>query len=234
MTWREKTLVSILLLVARIVAAGIGEFDPALAADLKSLATHISVHADRGGGVMAEAHMTNETAERVYTTIDKSDWGDGPWQDEPDKVQWKDEATGLPCLAKRDERLGHLCGYVGVGPGHAAYEKDYDAVYDLFPSWDHDGYLEVHGGLTYAAHCQHGDEAEAICHVPDPGEPDDVWWLGFDCAHSGDLSPYSLVSDREAGYGPIAGETYRTLDYVRAQCAKLARQLVVVAAGAGS
>lgn len=47
MTWREKTLVSILLLVARIVAAGVGEFDPALAADLKSLATHISVHADR-------------------------------------------------------------------------------------------------------------------------------------------------------------------------------------------
>jgi hypothetical protein len=33
-----------------------------------------------------------------YRTIDKSQWGPGPWQDEPDKKQWQDEATGLPCL----------------------------------------------------------------------------------------------------------------------------------------
>lgn len=33
--------------------------------------------------------------ERSYTTIDKADWGEGPWQTEPDKIQWVDEATGL-------------------------------------------------------------------------------------------------------------------------------------------
>jgi hypothetical protein len=37
-----------------------------------------------------------------WTTIDKSSWGNGPWQTEPDKAQWQDEETGLPCLAVRN------------------------------------------------------------------------------------------------------------------------------------
>ena len=32
-------------------------------------------------------------------------------------------------------------------------------------------------------------EKSGICHIPDQGEPDDVWWLGFDCLHGGDLAP---------------------------------------------
>lgn len=173
--------------------------------------------------------------ERVYTTIDKSGWGDGPWQDEPDKVQWKDEATGLPCLAKRHPRHGHWCGYVGVSEGHPAFEKGYDDVHDLFGPYDSDAYLSVHGGLTYADACEEGDEAASICHVPEPGEPDHVWWLGFDCAHSGDVSPAMEARDRqkyeETGdpfWLPIKypwSDSYRTLDYVRAECASLARQL---------
>lgn len=176
--------------------------------------------------------------ELAYTTVDKSSWGPGVWHDEPDKVQWKDEATDLPCLAKRGPG-GHWCGYVGVSEGHPAFELDYDKVYDLFPSWDDDGYLEVHGGLTYADHCAEGPEESSICPVPDPGEPDHVWWLGFDCAHSGDLSPAYAARDRERYAetgdslwlpipGPWGHDQYRTLDYVRGQNAKLARQLASV------
>lgn len=66
----------------------------------------------------------------VTEPVDKSSWGDGPWQQEPDRAEWTHR--GLPCLA-------------------------------------------VHGGLTYSDRC-HDD----ICHVPAPGEPDDVWWFGFD------------------------------------------------------
>ena len=40
-----------------------------------------------------------------YRTEDKAGWGEGPWQDEPDKVVWVDPATGLDCMAKRN-RLG--------------------------------------------------------------------------------------------------------------------------------
>src|SRR5262249_14225809 len=112
-----------------------------------------------------------------YRTVDKSAWGDGPWQQEPDKRQWADPDTGLPCLILRGP-VGALCGYVGGPPSHPVYGKDYCEVD-----------VSVHGGLSFADRCHRGDEATAICHLPAPGESDDVWWLGFDCAHSGDLAP---------------------------------------------
>lgn len=153
-----------------------------------------------------------------YRTIDKSDWPAGPWNAEPDKKQFTDEATGLPCLIVR-ARHGALCGYVGVAEGHPYYRKDYSQL----PDSDDGQYISVHGGLTFANHCSHSsDESRGICHLPEPGEPDSVWWLGFDCAHSGDQCP---AYDRE----PILGyEVYRTLQYVEAECASLARQLAAV------
>jgi hypothetical protein len=55
---------------------------------------------------------------REYRFIDKSEWDRGPWDNEPDKVQWQDAATGLPCIARRSEAMGSWCGYVGVAEGH--------------------------------------------------------------------------------------------------------------------
>ena len=98
---------------------------------------------------------------KTWTAVDKATWGPGPWQDEPDKEQWADEATGYPCLIVRN-RLGALCGYVGVPEGHPWHGKDYD---DIEPCPD------VHGGLTYADSCQEGPEGETICHVAAPGGP---------------------------------------------------------------
>ena len=43
---------------------------------------------------------------KEYRFVDKSDWDRGPWDDEPDKVQWQDVATGLPCIAVRNDTLG--------------------------------------------------------------------------------------------------------------------------------
>jgi hypothetical protein len=196
---------------------------------------------------------------KEYGGMDKSHWPRGPWDAEPDKVQWQDEATGLPCLIVRNGS-GSLCGYVGVPPGHLAYGKDYGTgALDV----------DVHGGLTFASQCadqsreawerwrkhalarkpeaeqypngdaaqlfrEHADaiesfdvwskwsEASHVCHVPGPGEPDSVWWLGFDCAHSGDMTP--SYADRMPSFG---GEraTYRDIGYVRKQVAGLARQL---------
>jgi hypothetical protein len=165
---------------------------------------------------------------REYRTIDKSAWGPGEWQSEPDKVQWRDEATGLPCLAVRHTRAGHWCGYVGVSDGHPYYGKDYGGC-TLAPTCGEEwcghtveSMLDAHGGITFAAQCQPGeDEGRGVCHVPEPGEPDHVWWLGFDCAHSGDVSPaYERHFDHYA--------TYRPLDFIKRECAKLAAQLVAV------
>lgn len=158
---------------------------------------------------------------KSWTTVDKTGWGPGPWQDEPDKAQWTDEATGLPCLIKRN-RFGALCGYVGIPEGHPWYRTGYGDI-DL-----PDG---VHGGLTFADHCQEdGDEAETICHIPAPGEPDNVWWAGFDCAHYTDLSPANEALLREVGFDhghhPLTPEQiYRDLTYVQDQCRHLAHQI---------
>lgn len=170
---------------------------------------------------------------REWTTVDKDGWGEGPWQQEPDKVQWPDEVTGLPCLAVRNEVLGHWCGYVGVARDHPLYRAKRTAR--------RVEKLSVHGGVTFAAACDtSGDESRWVCHVPDPGEPDHVWWFGFHCGEIYDLSPGHVATMAEvASLSPIpvprrireamaslyASGTYKTLDYVREECADLAEQL---------
>ena len=151
---------------------------------------------------------------RTWTTEDKAAWGPGPWQDEPDKEQFPDAVTGLPCLVKRDP-FGSLCGYVGVSEDHPWFGKGYGDVD-----------ADVHGGLTFADICQEGDEAHAICHIPGPGEPDRVWWLGFDCGHAWDISPAMEARDGERGRAPIRmpHSSYKTVAYVKAECARLAAQ----------
>lgn len=83
---------------------------------------------------------------RTYTFPEARPHGVGPWNNEPDKAQWVDDATGLDCLIVRNHG-GALCGYVGVPEGHPAYGKDYDTVDVL-----------VHGGLTFASLCAEGVE----------------------------------------------------------------------------
>lgn len=140
--------------------------------------------------------------------VDKAGWPHGPWNNEPDKIQWQDEATGLPCLIVRGPS-GALCGYVGVPEGHPLHGRDYDDVD-----------IDVHGGLSFASACQADTpEDHGVCHRPSPGEPDHVWWLGFDCAHAGDFCPRH---DRLR----FQGDEYRDVAYVRQECQSLARQLI--------
>lgn len=130
----------------------------------------------------------------------------------------------------------HRCGYIKVLPGHPWFGKGYscdcddhysnpDAACKRLES------AEVHGGITFAAHGKacptHGEEAE--------------WWVGFDCAHSGDAADPSLpssrrlhndalgiareISDAMDGIGGSREwQTIRTTDYVEAQCRSLCEQ----------
>jgi hypothetical protein len=143
-------------------------------------------------------------------------WPAGPWDAEPDKVQWVDAATGLACLAKRHAQAGHWCGYVGVDETHPWHGKEMEEVPEV----------QVHGGLTFAEGCQQGPIASTVCHLPQPGEPEHLWWLGFDCAHLMDHSPARESFARIAGLlAPLEGTRYRDLAYVRRQCAELAAQV---------
>ena len=161
-------------------------------------------------------------AETTYINpeMDRTGWPAGPWDSEPDKVSWTDEATGLPCLIVRpNPHFGGLCGYVAVEPGHPWHGKDHDALD-----------VDVHGGLTFSASCADDEPIEkAVCHVPEPGKPGDVWWFGFDCGHAWDVQPAMLARYPEFGFEPRGfGASYKTVAFVRHECEQLAQQLRAV------
>lgn len=157
--------------------------------------------------------MTALTFAKTWTIVNRRPGHAGPWDSEPDKALWVDEATGLDCLIVRNA-LSALCGYVGVPPGHPWHGLDYEQVA-----------ADVHGGLTYSDRCQE-DKEHGICHVPEPGRPEEIWWLGFDCAHLGDLVPGMESVYRDAGVYQRLTRThvYRDVAYVRDECTSLARQ----------
>jgi len=116
-----------------------------------------------------------------------------PWENEPDRLEA--DYKGLKLLILRNERLGHLCGYVGVPEGHPFYGKDLEQLADL----------DVHGGVTFT---EEGDGKL---------RPKGFWWIGFDCAHFGDLVPKM----RSLGW-----EVYRDIYYVLKETVKLADQII--------
>jgi len=143
--------------------------------------------------------MSKWPVDKEQRLYDKSTWPPGPWIDEPDRIAWRDEETDLNVIVKRQPTKA-WCGYVAIPKGHPMREGlNLDDI-------------EVHGGITYGAECD-GDPANGVCHVAANGD-DDVLWVGFDCAHYGDLVP-GLIDDGE----------YRTVDYVVAETLSLARQV---------
>lgn len=150
--------------------------------------------------------------------VNRKELEPGPWDSEPDFRQWLDKKSGLPCLIVRN-RYGALCGYVGVSKGHPAFEVDRSDLGDL----------DAHWGVTYTDHCAGG-----ICHTVEPGEDDNVWWIGFDCAHAFDLVPAHAAIYRKLEIedptpddlkGMVVSEVYRDMAYVTAVCHELAMQL---------
>ena len=105
----------------------------------------------------------------------KPQWGYGPWDNEPDTLDWDDEATGLHCYALRNA-LGSWCGYVAVPIGHRWHGLSFDDLPDL----------DVHGGLTF-----NGERLKSAHPA--------MYWIGFDCAHRGDRMPF-FASTSNYGY----------------------------------
>jgi hypothetical protein len=157
-----------------------------------------------------------ETVKAWWMPAEKTEYPDGPWQGEPDKVQWVDRATRLPCLIVRGP-VGALCGYAGVTPGHPLFRKPShdEGVQDLSCARD----------INYARGCDHyPDPSQGICHIPEPGASDDVWWFGFDCAHCFDLVP-GFLHLFQYGEVRLLGLKYRDIDWAARAVTKLAAQL---------
>ncbi|MFW2448845.1 MAG: hypothetical protein ACN4E6_16105 [Qipengyuania pacifica] len=184
---------------------------------------------------------TTITALQIYHNPERKPDEDGPWSNEADKIAWIDEATGLGCIMLRQED-GTLSGYVGVGPEHPLYGFEADAV-PLSVSCD------VHGGITYGKQCEVNrtelrakgkprQERYTVCHVTrtrwvqdyenvqttkDEFEHEELWWLGFDTNHTGDLRP------NDTYYSPRKGDVYRDQAFTYVNCVALAKRLKEVA-----
>lgn len=127
---------------------------------------------------------------------------DRPWKNEPNRLEWRH--AGRPCLIVRN-RMGALCGYVGVPVERAEDVALRSRLDDL-----------AHGGLTFGPEpCHEGGD---ICHVPLPGEAE-VMWYGFDCSHAYDVVPYFVDPPDGMPRMSLAfhhGEKYRDIEYVKA------------------
>lgn len=155
---------------------------------------------------MYSQRLVDEHQALCVEFISKS--ADGEWKNELHRIEFKH--VGLSCMMVRNFTFGHWCGYVGVPPGHPAHGKAY-ADLDV----------HIHGGITYANGCDH-----FICHKPDFGEPDELYWIGFDCAHFGDVSPfypYKMGSDPKL-------LSYKNEQFVIRETKRLAEQLAEMTA----
>lgn len=170
---------------------------------------------------------------KEWRFVDKSKWGLGPWQDEPDKKQWRDPATGMACMIRRNELMGNWCGYVGVPADHPWSGVEYSQCIADSCNEEHcyshapEGKIEVHGGLTYSAFCWEENKEHGVCHITEPEER--LWWFGFDCSHACDLIPGMIALEHK--HFPtihIPSAAYCDMAYVEQQTVKLAAQLVKV------
>lgn len=154
--------------------------------------------------------------------IDKSEWGEGPWQHEPDYKEFM--YKGFYCLLRRHHRYGNWTGYVAIDPQSKLAKED-------CRSMD----LDVHGGITYEAF------RNPLLSINIP-EDDSLFWIGFDC-HSGrfkpdkkgnsvedyedDYAPGEQVIFKKAGYSDDGKkEFYRTIEFAINELESLIDQII--------
>lgn len=131
--------------------------------------------------------------------IDKSSWPEGPWMEEPNVLSGIDDETGYETLIVRHVDFGHLSGYVGVYEGHK-----------LFGKHGFDINMDVHGGITWGSK---NDPCKSF-----RKEQPAIFWIGFDCLHMHDSAPNFPLNSLQSG-------SYKTIEYVKNECASLAKQL---------
>jgi hypothetical protein len=145
-------------------------------------------------------------SESIEWKVDRKGWPAGPWDGEPDRIEWRH--LGVVCLMVRVEEIGTWCGYVGVPAGHPWHSRYYKDIA-----------ADVIEGLNYSDAC-----SPPICHVPQPGEEHDLWWVGFNGLGARDLMP--KFGDR---FVHVQGMRYRTVAFMKAEVERLAAQAVKAA-----
>lgn len=144
-------------------------------------------------------------AGRVVFSPPRSEWSSGPWQEEPDLVEWRLGGVSYPLLIVRGE-AGVLCGFVGVPETHPL----------------HGTFLRDDATLTSP------DLPEVISATRPCGqvfiptnEPPTCWWLGFHCGSDREFVPAMPPEAQPSRH-------YAHLSEVRERVETLARALTAI------
>lgn len=156
----------------------------------------------------------------LYTSEEKLKWwGYGEWVEEPDEVLFEHEGIKCKiiriCLCDGPGTLpdgtylmfgGYLCGYIFVPKDNPNFGILYEDIE-----------MDVHCGLSYSR------------------MQDDGYWIGFDCAHSGDLVPSNVVLKKLFHVDYLIPEgfenhhlfnpTYKNMNFCIQECKSMAEQI---------
>lgn len=175
----------------------------------------------------------SELEKKIFGDIDfedpLKDIHEPEWENEPDYEEF--EYKGYLCNIRRN-RMHAWCGYIGLPKEHPWYDKGYDEID-----------MDVHGGLTFA---QMGKST-----MGEMKRDKKLWFIGFDCYHGGDYSPFYEVmikkfEDNPEAFGTIeegkllirsfkkmrvinasflgAPTTYKNIEFARNECYKMVDQ----------
>lgn len=160
-----------------------------------------------------------KTKDMIEFEIMKEQWGNGPWNQEPDEEEF--EYKGYNCLLRRSP-WGVWCGYIHIKLPSKIYKGEEEDSYDF----------DVHGGITLAQTWETNDGK--------------ILSLGFDCGHFSDKKPIDILSytdfiikniddafikkkllDNNSKIKEMyENRTYRTIDFARNECKKLVDQII--------
>jgi hypothetical protein len=170
--------------------------------------------------------MANSIEKLIYSInyIYKTNWPDGPWKLEPDKMLWIDKETGYECLIRRVKEISHLCAYVGITKEHKLYGV---SLLQFRRDKLLTKYFDVHGSITMSYPGKHfisepgPDDKLGRTEVEGLPYPSEIWWIGMDFVQNNDIIP--IISDDPSDNN---GERiYRDIGYVTKEVTKLAHLL---------
>jgi hypothetical protein len=154
---------------------------------------------------------------------DPTQWGDGPWVDEPlGKEPVEMSYKGYDCAFVRNLVMGHWCGYVGVSVKESELAEKNDNC--------------LHGGITYTKVCNLVDnEHPSNQHILDKKGSEMI--IGFDCAHAEDIMPRGrIINDTMYGdkypfdkyFDEMYKPTYKTLQFCKDNVREFIDELIAL------
>lgn len=158
----------------------------------------------------------------------------GPWNEELDYLQWRHFMNPYTFAIHRNH-VGSWCGYLGINVGsteHLLFTNHFreHLLAELTGEVPVENSIQsalntfhVHGGVTYQRRDFQEDRernpsTEPVPHFLELPFTTQGYWIGFDCAHGGDLMPNMPGILGEHGH-------YRTQEYVVSELYHLSRQV---------